>query len=115
MLEQNIKALQWSMSQDRVVGVLTHDDLLELAGLNARLAVAQRLDEKCLQGEMDILRQSGKQVADVMSHPAITIHPEDPSVWQPSGWCSGTLPGCRWWTNRGSWWGWCPGWTCCAK
>ena len=78
MLEQNIKGLPVIDAQDHVVGVLTHDDLLERAGLNARLSVAQQLDEESLQAEMEILCQSGKQVADVMSYPAIAIHPEDP-------------------------------------
>jgi CBS domain-containing protein len=78
MLDQNLKALPVVDPNGQVVGLLTHEDLLDRAGLNARLAVAQKLDEASLQTEMDILRRSGKQVADVMSQPVITIHQEDP-------------------------------------
>lgn len=77
MLDQNIKALPVVDDLGRVVGVLTHEDLLDRAGLNARLAVAQRLDEETLNAEVDILRNSGKQVRDVMSQPPITVHPKD--------------------------------------
>jgi CBS domain-containing protein len=78
MLDQNIKALPVVDAGGHVIGLLTHEDLLDRAGLNARLAVAQKLDEESLQAEMDILRQSGKQVGDVMSQPAITIHQDEP-------------------------------------
>ena len=46
MLRQNIKALPVVDRDGRVVGLLTHADVMERAGLNARLAVAQRLDEE---------------------------------------------------------------------
>jgi CBS domain-containing protein len=77
MLRQKVKALPVVNAQGRVVGLLTAEDLLERAGLNARLAVALRLDESTLSAEMDILRQSGRTAADVMSQPAITIHPDE--------------------------------------
>ena len=40
---------------------------LERAGLNARLAVAQRLDEDSLRAEMEILRSSSRTLADVLN------------------------------------------------
>jgi len=78
MLSQNIKALPVIDENKRVVGVITHEDVMERAGLNARLAVAQRLDEASLAAAMEILRRSQQTVKDVMSQPPITIHHDDP-------------------------------------
>lgn len=78
MLAQNIKALPVVNSEGVVVGLLAHDDFLERVGLNARLAVAQRLDEATLLSEVDILKQTDLRVGQVMSQPAITVHPDDP-------------------------------------
>lgn len=78
MLKQNIKALPVVDENDQVIGLLTHEDVMERAGLNARLAVAQKLDEESLAAEMEILRRSNLTVKDVMSQPAITIHRDDP-------------------------------------
>jgi PII-like signaling protein/Mg2+/Co2+ transporter CorC len=77
MLKQGIKALPVLNAQGRVAGILTHEDLLERAGLNARLAVAQRLDEDTLAGEIEILRASTRTAGDVMSQPAQTVFPDD--------------------------------------
>ena len=77
MLDQNLKALPVVNEQGQVVGLLTHEDLLDRAGLNARLAVARQLDEETLNAEMEILRNSGKRVGDVMSQPVFTIYPEE--------------------------------------
>jgi PII-like signaling protein/predicted transcriptional regulator len=78
MLKQNIKALPVIDQNHHVVGLLTHDDLLERAGLTARLAVALRLDEETLDQEMGILRRSGLRVQDIMSQPPITIQADQP-------------------------------------
>lgn len=78
MIEKNIKALPVVDAAGSVVGLLTHDDLIDRAGLHARLAVAQQLDEETLQAEMRILQSSGKQVRDVMSQPVITVQVDDP-------------------------------------
>jgi CBS-domain-containing membrane protein len=78
MLKQSIKALPVVDENKRVVGLLTHEDFMERAGLNARLAVAQKLDEESLAAEMEILRSSSLTVKDVMSRPAITINQNDP-------------------------------------
>ncbi|MBE0695565.1 MAG: DUF190 domain-containing protein, partial [Anaerolineaceae bacterium] len=77
MLAQGIKALPVLDAQGRVAGILTHEDLLDRAGLHARLAVAQRLDEETLAAEMDILRSSSRTAGEVMSQPLLTIFPED--------------------------------------
>ncbi len=77
MLNQSIKALPVLDDAGRVVGILTHADLMERAGLNARLAAAQRLDETSLAAEMAILHASGLTARDVMSQPPVTVHPDD--------------------------------------
>jgi len=77
MLKQNIKALPVVDEHHRVVGLLTHEDFMTRAGLNARLAVAQKLDEESLAAEREILRSSNKTVRDIMSLPPITIHLDD--------------------------------------
>lgn len=78
MLKQNIKALPVVDARRRVVGLVTHEDCMDRAGLNARLAVAQRLDEETLAAEMQILRSSNLTAGDVMSHPPITVQRDDP-------------------------------------
>ena len=78
MLKQNIKALPVVDENNRVVGLLTHEDFMERAGLNARLAVARKLDEESLGAEMEILRSSHLAAQDVMSTPPITISLNDP-------------------------------------
>ncbi len=77
MLNQNIKALPVLDEARCVVGLLTHEDFMERAGLNARLAVALRLDEETLAAEMDILRSSNLTVEAVMSKPPVTVGPDD--------------------------------------
>lgn len=77
MLEQNIKAVPVVDRDRRVVGLLTHEDFMERAGINARLAVAQQLDEESLVAEMNILRSSKMTIKEVMSQPPITIKRDD--------------------------------------
>ena len=77
MLAHGVKALPVVDDQGVVVGLLTSEDLVERAGLSARLAVAQRLDEETLQAEMELLRRSGLRVKEVMSQPPITVRAED--------------------------------------
>lgn len=77
MLAHGVKALPVVDDQGVVVGLLTSEDLVERAGLSARLAVAQRLDEETLQTEMELLRRSGLRVEEVMSQPPITVRAED--------------------------------------
>jgi CBS-domain-containing membrane protein len=77
MLAHGVKALPVVDDQGVVMGLLTSEDLVERAGLSARLAVAQRLDEETLQAEMELLRRSGLRVKEVMSQPPITVRAED--------------------------------------
>jgi len=73
MLKHLIKGLPVLNSQNEVVGMLTDEDLLERAGLEQNLSVAERLDEHTLQAEFTALKQSPLKVADVMTKPVITV------------------------------------------
>src|SRR5581483_8741198 len=73
MLKHLLKALPVLNERGEVVGMLTDEDLLERAGLEQHLSVAERLDEKTLQAEFTTLKRSPLTVADVMTKPAITI------------------------------------------
>lgn len=76
MLAFGIKALPVLDDQQRVTGILTHTDLLDRAGLSARLAAAQRLDEATLQAEFEVLSTSGLTAGAVMASPVVTISPD---------------------------------------
>lgn len=73
MLKHLLKALPVLNARGEVVGMLTDEDLLERAGLQQHLSVAERLDEQALQSEISGLRASPLTVADVMTSPAITV------------------------------------------
>jgi len=73
MLKHLLKALPVLNAGGDVVGVLTDEDLVERAGIQQRLSVAERLDEQLLQSELESLRASLLKVADVMTSPATTI------------------------------------------
>lgn len=77
MLQHSIKALPVISTDEQVVGMLTDEDLLTRAGLQQRLAVAQRLETGLLKDELESLGQSRLKVADVMSKPAITVRLSD--------------------------------------
>lgn len=78
MLKHLLKALPVLNQNGEVTGILTDEDLLERAGLEQRLSIAERLDEKTLQAELNSLRTSPLTVADVMTAPAITIRGDEP-------------------------------------
>lgn len=78
MLETLLKALPVVDAEDRAVGMLTDEDLLERAGVEHRLAVAERMDAELINAEMEKLRQSGLRVAEVMTKPVITAKTDDP-------------------------------------
>ena len=73
MLTTQIKAMPVVTNNGEVIGLLTDEDLLERAGVQQRLAVAERLEDGWLAEEITHLRQAGLTVAEVMSKPAITI------------------------------------------
>lgn len=73
MLKHLLKALPVVNRDGNVVGMLTDEDLLERAGLEQHLSVAERLDRQALREEFTALRDSSLKVADVMTSPAITV------------------------------------------
>jgi len=79
MLKHLLKALPVLNKNGEVVGMLTDEDLLDRAGLEQHLSIAERLDEHMLQAEFTALQKSPFKVADVMTSPAITVR-EDESL-----------------------------------
>jgi CBS-domain-containing membrane protein/PII-like signaling protein len=77
MLDTLLKALPVVDQSGAVVGMLTDEDLLERAGLQQRLSVAEKLDESTLKAEIARLGASPLTVMDVMSKPAITVRAKD--------------------------------------
>ncbi|MGC8855767.1 MAG: DUF190 domain-containing protein [Anaerolineae bacterium] len=77
MLHTLLKALPVVNHEGKVVGMLTDEDLLERAGVAQRLAVAERLEQRFLDEEIEKLRQSHLTVEAVMTKPAITVRPTD--------------------------------------
>ncbi len=78
MLKHVLKALPVLNQNGEVVGILTDEDLLDRAGLEQHLSVAERLDDHMLQAEFTALRKSPLKVADVMTSPAITARETEP-------------------------------------
>ena len=78
MLKHLLKALPVVNARGEVVGILTDEDLLERAGLEQHLSIAERLDEQTLQEEFTALRNNSLKVADVMTSPAITMLGNEP-------------------------------------
>jgi CBS domain-containing protein len=77
MLDTLIKAMPVVDDDGLVLGMLTDDDLLERAGVQERLSVAEQLDAKTLEVELSELRKSSLKVGDVMTRPAITVRAHD--------------------------------------
>jgi len=78
MLDTLLKAMPVVTQDGQVVGMLTDEDLLERAGLQQRLSVAERLDRSLMEEEIKRLRQSPLTVADVMTTPVITARVDEP-------------------------------------
>jgi CBS domain-containing protein len=77
MLDTLLKALPVVDQEGHVVGMLTDEDLLERAGLQQRLSVAEKLDTGTIKAEIARLGESQLTVADVMSKPAIIVRAKD--------------------------------------
>ncbi len=73
MLEHLIKAMPVVDENERVLGMLTDEDLINRAGLVAHVSVAAHLDGTTLNDQLALLRTSSLRVEDVMTKPAITI------------------------------------------
>ncbi|MFZ5809803.1 MAG: DUF190 domain-containing protein [Chloroflexota bacterium] len=77
MVDTLIKAMPVVNEAGQVVGVVTDEDLLDRAGVQSRLAIAQRLEKSLLLDEVARLRQSPLTVADIMTHPAMVVRTHD--------------------------------------
>lgn len=78
MLRHLLKALPVLNESGKVTGIVTDEDLLQRAGLQQRLSVAERLDEHTLKSEIAALRSNPLKVKDVMTSPVITIRGDEP-------------------------------------
>jgi CBS domain-containing protein len=73
MLEHLVKAAPVVDLAGKVIGILTDGDLLERGGIRQRLSVAVRMDGEEIRQELAGLEASPVCVADLMSHPVITV------------------------------------------
>jgi CBS domain-containing protein len=73
MLNARVKVLPVLDISNRVVGILTDEDLLERAGIHQRLSVAIRMDASENEEELANLEKSSLTVDQVMTHPVITV------------------------------------------
>ncbi len=77
MLENMVKAMPVVDKTNKVVGILTDEDLLERAGIQQRLSVAIRMDPSEIEQDLQELESSPLKVVDVMTKPVITILNEE--------------------------------------
>jgi CBS domain-containing protein len=73
MLTHALKAIPVVDAEQKVVGIITDEDMLVRAGIQQRLSVALRLPEEARDQQLQELENSPKPVAEVMSKPVITI------------------------------------------
>lgn len=78
MLDKQVKATPVIDHDGKVVGILTDEDLLERAGIQQRLSVAIRMDASEIKQELHTLEDSPLKVADVMTHPVVTVLADEP-------------------------------------
>lgn len=78
MLKNRVKVLPVVDSGQQVAGILTDQDLLERAGVQHRLAIANRLDPGMVHDELRRLAESNLLVKDVMSRPVTTARESEP-------------------------------------
>jgi CBS-domain-containing membrane protein len=77
MLENRVKAIPVVDAGQKVIGILTDEDLIERAGIQQRLSVAIRMDTAEINQELDTLKRSPLTAADVMTRPVITASTEE--------------------------------------
>ena len=77
MLDTQIKALPVVDETGQVLGMLTDEDLLDRAGLQQRLSVAEHVDSDTLREEISRLNSASIKVSDVMTHPVMTVRLKD--------------------------------------
>ena len=77
MLKNGLKAAPVVDRAGKVVGILTDEDLLELAGIQQRLSVAIRMDAAEIELELHSLESSTLKVVNVMTQPVVTVQAEE--------------------------------------
>ncbi len=77
MVKKQIKAVPVVNDQKKVVGILTDEDLLERAGIQARLSVAIRLNPEKINLELAELEKTSLTVGGLMTEPAVTVQSSD--------------------------------------
>ncbi len=75
LVDKNYRALPVVDAQNRVVGIVSNDDLVERSGLRLRLDMLGTLTPESLAKELEALEE-GKTVADVMTREVVTASPE---------------------------------------
>ena len=73
MLINLLKAVPVVGNDQRVMGIITDGNLLARGGVQARIAIAERLDQHTLQAQLGTLREEGKTAHQVMTTPVITV------------------------------------------
>ncbi len=76
LLGKLFKAVPVVDARNRVVGIITETDLLEKAGMPARLAVAGRLEEEDLRAFLGQIRRE-KTAQDIMTAPVVTARTDE--------------------------------------
>lgn len=75
LIRRDYRALPVVDEQRRVIGLVTNRDLIERGGLGARVDLLAALSAEQLAAELAAL-ETGKTVADVMTHPVVTVGPD---------------------------------------
>ena len=73
MLTHALKAIPVIDADEKVIGIVTDEDMLVRAGIQQRLSVALRLPKEAREQQLAELESSTTQVQEVMSKPVITI------------------------------------------
>ncbi len=76
LLGKLFKAVPVINAERKVVGIITSSDLLRHAGMPARLAVGERLDEADLRAFLAGVHQE-KTAADIMTAPVVTVQDDE--------------------------------------
>lgn len=77
LLDRGYRSLPVVDEERRLVGIITAGDLLERAGLQARLGLQGALTGEQLRAQLLALQRSGLCARDIMTHPVITVEASD--------------------------------------
>lgn len=77
LLERGVRSLPIVDNSHRLVGIITDGDLLNRAGLSARLALHTELSNEQMRAQLAQLDQSGLTAADIMTTPVVSVQREE--------------------------------------